>query len=70
MLGLITGSSSGLIPTYAEKRKVSRPTIHARGLIPAHARKTRPTPKGPTLNRAHPQSHGENLGFNQQSPLI
>ena len=52
-----TGSS----PLTRGKRHALRPRIRDRGLIPAHAGKTRRTPQPRTRPGAHPRSRGENF---------
>ena len=63
---VVLGSS----PLTRRKRHHCRGSMARRGLIPAHAGKTNPLQQPKASARAHPQSHGENLGFNRQSPLI
>ena len=51
---------SGSSPLTRGKRKVSRPTSQARGLIPTHAGKTSSCRHRLLSGRAHPRSRGEN----------
>ena len=52
----VTGSS----PLTRGKPRAARPRAHWRGLIPAHAGKTRMRPRSRAVRRAHPRSRGEN----------
>ena len=52
----VTGSS----PLTRGKLLGDQEQVSGVGLIPAHAGKTCSTPKGLTINRAHPRSRGEN----------
>ena len=70
MLNSIADSRSGLIPFARGKRKRRPPRQPLSRLIPAHAGKTANAAYSRRRGRAHPRSRGENLGINQQSPLI
>ena len=52
---------SGSSPLTRGKRSPLYPAGHARGLIPAHAGKTRKFSRMLADHRAHPRSRGENL---------
>ena len=51
----------GSSPLTRGKPGVHNPEGAARGLIPAHAGKTRPCSSRPLTSRAHPRSRGENV---------
>ena len=62
--------STGSSPLTRGKRRGCPCGRQIERLIPTHAGKTNPLQQPKASARAHPQSHGENLGFNRQSPLI
>ena len=56
-----SGACEGSSPLTRGKRHPLRSRLRERGLIPAHAGKTPPTPRPAKAGQAHPRSRGENL---------
>ena len=66
--GLAGGEDAGSSPLTRGKRPAQQPRNALRGLIPAHAGKTRLRRPTPAWTRAHPRSRGENQNGEETTP--